>query len=87
MLPTALPPAKETALRTALSVPAQPLTPRELVSDDMLRQLARIDPDRAVGEISAQDQAILSMYLPDICGELLAFRAIHLKQERQGARQ
>lgn len=70
LIPTTLP-----AVRIALAMPVQPLTPCELVSDDMLRDLARVDPDRALGEISTEDQAILSMYLPDICGELIARRA------------
>ncbi len=55
--------------------PATPLTPREMVSDDMLRRLARDTPERAYGEISADDQRELAMILPDICAELLARRA------------
>ncbi|GLQ26110.1 hypothetical protein [Sulfitobacter pacificus] len=69
---------------TITSMPAQPLTPCELVSDDMLRTLARIDESRAVGEISAEDQSILAMYLPDICGELIARRAA-MRSEDGGA--
>jgi len=46
----------------------------ELVSNQLLRDLAKGDPMWAIGEISAQDQAILCMNQQDICGELLAYR-------------
>lgn len=58
---------------------ATPLTPEELVPDIALRALAKGDPARQVGEISTQDQSVLAMYLPDICGELLAYRALARK--------
>jgi hypothetical protein len=47
---------------------------QRLISDKLLRDLAQGDPMRALGEISAEDQAILCMTLPDLCGELLAYR-------------
>ncbi|KIC36525.1 hypothetical protein [Leisingera sp. ANG-M7] len=52
-----------------------PLTPAEAVPNSVLRDLAHSDPLRAMGQISDEHQAILSMYLPDICGELIAARA------------
>ena len=54
---------------------ATPLNCEEIVSDDTLRQLAKDSPERAVGELNSEDQSILAMTLPDICGELLAHRA------------
>lgn len=57
-----------------------------LVSDDMLRALARQSPDRDRGVFSEQDQAMLAMILPDICGELLAHRLLAATfQPDQGA--
>lgn len=53
----------------------QPLNPVEAVPNSVLRDLASDDPMRAIGSISEEDQAILAMYLPDICGELIALRA------------
>jgi hypothetical protein len=44
------------------------------VSDSTLRALALGDPQRALGEISIEDQAALVMILPDICHELLSRR-------------
>lgn len=52
-----------------------PLRPEELVTDDTLRKLAKGDADRQHGGISDEDQAMLVMILPDLCGELLARRA------------
>lgn len=52
---------------------AKPLS-QKLISDQLLRDLAKGDPMWAMGEISAQDQAILCMTQQDICGELLAYR-------------
>lgn len=49
----------------------QAITP---VTNQLLRDLAKGDPMWAMGEISAQDQAILCMTQQDICGELLAYR-------------
>ena len=60
-------------------VPTTPLTPRELVTDHTLRHLAKGGAERQCGLISDEDQAILVMILPDICGELLARRAAMLK--------
>jgi len=52
-----------------------PLSPLEMVPNSVLRELALGDPLRQMGELSAEHQAMLSMYLPEICGELLAYRA------------
>lgn len=52
------------------------LTPEESVGDDTLREFARLDPQRISGAFSQEDQAALGMYLADICGELLARRAM-----------
>lgn len=52
-----------------------PLAPWEMVPDSVLRDLATEDPGRQLGELSAMHQTILAMYLPEICGELLAHRA------------
>ena len=57
------------------ATPAQPLCPCELVTDDMLRNLARGEPDWSRGVLSDEVQAQLAMILPDLCGELLARRA------------
>lgn len=54
---------------------AQPLSAAEMVPNTVLRELAQGDPQRQMGELSAEHQAMLSMYLPEICGELLAYRA------------
>lgn len=53
----------------------KPLSTTEMVPNSVLRDLALGDPQRQAGELSAADQSILSMYLPEICGELLAYRA------------
>ncbi|WP_224826264.1 hypothetical protein [Cognatishimia sp. MH4019] len=45
------------------------------VTDELLRHLARDCPERQAGDISKGDQAILALYLSDMCGELLARRA------------
>lgn len=46
----------------------------QVVSDTTLRGLAVGDAQRALGEISDEDQAVLAMILPDICRELLSRR-------------
>lgn len=56
--------------------PATPLTPVEVVPDNALRSLALEDPGRARGELCDEDVATLCMYLPDMCSELLARRAM-----------
>lgn len=50
---------------------AQPVS----VPNSALVQLSRHDPMRDFGEASDQNNAILSMYLPDMCGELVSSRA------------
>ena len=59
----------------AAANPVQPLTPGELVTDETLRFLARGEPDWQRGVISEEFQSILVMVLPDLCGELIAYRA------------
>ena len=58
------------------ATPAQSCQPHELVTDDTLRHFCRPNPARDRGEFNACDLAQLAMILPDICGELLARRAI-----------
>ena len=64
------------AKRTQQILQRQPalLTPVEVVPDHVLHKLASGDAARQRGEISDEDAAILTMVLPDICGELLAYR-------------
>ncbi|WP_420567866.1 hypothetical protein [Thalassovita sp.] len=63
-------------LRTiAAATLVQPLTPRELVTDENLRMLAKGEPDWQRGVISEEFQSMLVMVLPDICGELMSYRA------------
>jgi hypothetical protein len=45
-----------------------------LISNHLLWDHAQDDPMRAMGEISAVDQAILCMAQQNICSELLAYR-------------
>lgn len=47
----------------------------QLLTDNLLREFAKGDPMWTMGEISAEDQAILCMALPEICNELLSRRA------------
>ncbi|WP_136440350.1 hypothetical protein [Pacificoceanicola onchidii] len=63
------------AAATAAAVPIKPLTAREAVPDDALRLFAKGEPCWSQGVISEQFSAMLVMSLPDICGELLAWRA------------
>jgi hypothetical protein len=57
------------------AVPLRPLAPEDLITNAELRSLAAGDPARAMGEISIDDQALLALVLPHICGELIARRA------------
>ena len=50
------------------------LTPREMVTDAVLRELYRSEPCQQYGELSLERQRLLAMYLPDLMGELLAYR-------------
>jgi hypothetical protein len=59
----------------AFPAPTTPLTPEEIVSDKLLRELGEHSPCREVGELSAVDHAVLATSLPEITAELLAFRA------------
>jgi len=54
----------------------QELAQHEVVPETVLRDLAKDDPLRAVGEISVEHQVILATYLPEICGELIALRSL-----------
>lgn len=50
----------------------QPTTQTEqIISDQLLRSLAKGDPMWATGQISASDQAMLCMITPDLAQELL----------------
>lgn len=62
-----------------------PLTPSEMVPDTILRELAKQDAGCNRGELSAVHQAYLAMYLPEICGELLANRAAERANETPAA--
>ncbi|MEY8117626.1 hypothetical protein AB9F26_05065 [Falsihalocynthiibacter sp. BN13B15] len=62
---------------TAQAIAATPdkvLSNEELVPTHALRTLAKGGPERVFGVISLEDQAALAMYLPDVIGELLAYR-------------
>lgn len=52
-----------------------PLSPSELVPGETLLRLAKGEPSWQSGVISEEMQAMLTMYLPDLCGELMAYRA------------
>lgn len=56
------------------ATPVRPLSPSETVPDETLRDFARLDTGKQQFTLSAEDQALLAMILPDICGELLAYR-------------
>lgn len=45
------------------------------VPKSVLHTLSRHDPMRATGQTADENNAILAMYLPDMCGELVAGRA------------
>ena len=47
-----------------------------IVTDDLLKKLAHGGPERIVGELTEEDQSILAMILPDLCGELIAYRRL-----------
>jgi hypothetical protein len=51
-----------------------PLAPDELVTDQMLHALVSPEPSWQSGEISAERQGQLVMYLQDLGGELMAYR-------------
>lgn len=61
-------------LRRPAATPPLPLRPDELVTDETLRRYYRGEPCWQRGEISPAMQAELTMVLPDIFGELLAYR-------------
>ena len=65
----------ETLATAVAAVPIRPIAPEELITNTELRGLAATDPVRALGEISIEDQALLALVLPHICGELIARRA------------
>lgn len=60
---------------------------RPAVTDATLMHLGRHDPRRACGELDAEDQAILTMTLDDICAELLDHRAEARRRAAEAARQ
>ncbi|MEY8143041.1 hypothetical protein [Falsihalocynthiibacter sp. CO-5D18] len=61
--------------QAVLATPEKALSSEERVPAAALRALAQGGPERVCGVISLEDQAALAMYLPDIIGELLAYRA------------
>lgn len=67
------------ARAAARAIPILALPPRDLVTNDMLRRYAAVDPLRLADGQDAELLAELAMILPDICGELLARRAIQSK--------
>lgn len=67
------------ARRAARAVAVLALPPRDLVTNDMLREYAAVDPLRLADGQDAELLAGLAMILPDICGELLARRALQHK--------
>lgn len=61
--------------QAVLATPEKALSREEHVSTSTLRAFALGGPERAFGALSREDQASLAMYLPDIIGELLSYRA------------
>ena len=74
MFQSTRPTSRSTLAAAIAAVPIRPIAPEELVTNAELRTLAAGDPDRALGEISINDQALLALALPHICGELIARR-------------
>lgn len=73
-------PTPFTPARTAArAVPILALPPRDLVTNDMLRRYAAVDPLRLADGQDTELLAELAMILPDICGELLGRRALENK--------
>lgn len=67
------------ARAAARAVPALALPPRDLVTNDMLREYAAVDVMRIADGDDKELLAGLAMILPDICGELLARRMAQSK--------
>lgn len=67
------------AMVAARAVPILALPPHKMVTDDMLRHYAAVDPMVIADGQDEVLQAGLSMTLADICGELLAQRAAQRK--------
>jgi hypothetical protein len=59
------------------TITANPAAP-PAITNDTLRRLARTDSNREQGILSDKDQAVLVMYLPEICNELLERRSAAL---------
>ena len=69
-----------TPARTAArAVPVLALPPRDLVTNNMLREYAAVDPLRIADGNDEELLAGLAMILPDICAELLARRIAQSK--------
>lgn len=69
-----------TPARTAArAVPVLALPPRDLVTNEMLREYAAVDPLRIADGDDKELLAGLAMILSDICGELLARRIAQSK--------
>lgn len=58
----------------------------DAVPNSVLAQLSRHDPMRDTGQASDENNALLSMYLPDLCGELVTGRAELVLMRRENAR-
>lgn len=67
------------ARAAACAVPVLALPPRDLVTNDMLREYAAVDVMRIADGDDLELLAGLAMILPDICGELLARRMAQSK--------
>ncbi len=74
--PTQTIPQDRAALAFAVAIPVTTLSPCEMVTDAMLRDLAEMDPLRIADGEDKVMLAGLSMTLADICGELLARRHV-----------
>lgn len=61
-------------MNAATQITPQSRMPSAIVPNSVLALLAAGDPGREVGMISEHDQSILSVYLTDICIELIALR-------------
>jgi len=72
---TFLNPAQQARVhRLAARPPATPPDPRDTIPDRLLNRLAIPTTQRLRGSLAEDEQILLAMILPDLCGELLAYR-------------
>jgi hypothetical protein len=64
----------------------QQTTKPDPVPNRVLAQLSRHDPMRDTGQLSDENNALLSMYLTDLCGETVTNRAEIVLLRRENAR-